>query len=86
MQEKKKQIILTAIANTVKNLRGRRSQFMLGAEFDIPSSVISDLERGVKDPQLTTLMKLSRAFGLTISDFMKEFEKELPSDFSVCDE
>lgn len=86
MQEEKKQIILAAIADTVKKLRGRKSQFMLGAEFDIPSSVISDLERGIKDPQLTTLMKLSRAFGLTISDFMKEFEKELPSGFSVCDE
>ncbi len=86
MQVKKKEVILKAISKTVKRLRGDKSQFMIGAEFDIPSSVISDLEREVKDPQLTTLMKLSRAFGLTISEFMLEFEKELPSDFSVCDE
>lgn len=86
MQQKNKKIILAAIAQTVKKLRGTKSQFMTGAEFDIPSSVISDIERGVKDPQLTTLMKLSRAFGLSISEFMKQFEKELPSNFSVCDE
>lgn len=86
MQEKKKKIILYAISKTVKRLRGNKSQFMLGAEFDIPSSVISELERETKDPQLTTLMKLSTAFGLTISEFMSEFEKELPENFMVSDD
>ena len=59
---------------------------MLGAEYDIPSSVLSDLERAVKDPQLTTLFKLSEAFGLSISEFMAELEKELPENFSVGEE
>ena len=59
---------------------------MLGAEYDIPSSVISDIERAVKDPQLTTLIKLSGAFNLSISEFMKEFEKELPLNFIIYDE
>lgn len=86
MQDARKKIILNAIAKTVKRLRGTKSQFMLGAEFDIPSSVLSDLERAVKDPQLTTLFKLAGAFGLSISQFMGELEKELPENFSVCDE
>ena len=86
MQEAKKKIVFNAIAKTVKRLRGKKSQFMLGAEFDIPSSVLSDLERAVKDPQLTTLFKLAGAFGMTISQFMQELEKELPEKFSVCDE
>lgn len=86
MQDVKKKIIFSAIAKTVKRLRGKKSQFMLGAEYDIPSSVLSDLERAVKDPQLTTLFKLSGAFGLTISQFMKELEKDLPENFSVCEE
>lgn len=86
MQEAKKKIIFNAIARTVKRLRGEKSQFMLGAEFDIPSSVLSDLERSVKDPQLTTLFKLAGAFGLSISQFMEELEKELPENFSVCEE
>ena len=86
MQDIKKKVICSSIAKTVKRLRGTKSQFMLGAEYDIPSSVLSDLERGVKDPQLTTLFKLSGAFGLSISQFMKELEKELPQNFSVNEE
>lgn len=86
MQDVKKKIIFSAIAKTVKRLRGKKSQFMLGAEYDIPPSVLSDLEREVKDPQLTTLLKLSGAFGLTISQFMQELEKDLPEKFSVCEE
>ena len=85
MQDKKRKLIKDALAKTVKRLRGDKSQFMLGAEFDIPSSVISDIERKVKDPQLTTLFKLSDSFGLTISQFMTEVEKELPKNFSVSD-
>ncbi|MBO6087348.1 helix-turn-helix transcriptional regulator [bacterium] len=85
MQEQKRKIIMKSLASAVKRLRGNKSQFMLGAEYDIPSSVISDIERNVKDPQLTTLFKLADAFGLTISQFMKELEKELPDNFSVSD-
>lgn len=86
MQDIKKKVICSSIAKTVKRLRGTKSQFMLGAEYDIPSSVLSDLERGGKDPQLTTLFKLAGAFGLSISQFMKELEKELPQNFSVNEE
>ena len=86
MQDIKKKIIYSAIGKTVKRLRGTKSQFMLGAEYDIPSSVLSDLERGVKDPQLTTLFKIAGAFDLSISEFMKELEKELPENFTVNDE
>lgn len=86
MQEDKKKVILNAIGRVTKKLRGSKSQFILGAEYDIPSSILSELERGTKDPQLTTLMKLSNAFGLSISEFMLEFEKELPNNFSIGDE
>lgn len=86
MQEGKKKLIYKALAKTVKRLRGKKSQFILGAEYDIPSSVISDIERSVKDPQLTTLFKLANAFGLSISQFLKELEKELPENFSVSDD
>ena len=86
MQDVRKKIIFNALAKTVKRLRGKKSQFMLGAEYDIPSSVISDVERGVKDPQLTTLFKFSSGFGLSISQFMAELEKDLPEDFHVYEE
>lgn len=85
MQPEKKKIILQSIATTINRLRRNKnkSQFMLGAEYDIASSILSELERGNKDPQLTTLLKLSRAFDLSISEFMAEFEKELPNGFTI---
>lgn len=86
MQDVKKEIVFKAIAKTVKKLRGEKSQFLLGAEYDIPSSVLSDLERAVKDPQLTTLLKLANAFDLSISKFMEEFEKELPENFNILED
>jgi transcriptional regulator with XRE-family HTH domain len=85
MQEEKKQIILSALAKASKRLRGDKSQYMLGAEYDIPSSVISDIERGVKDPQLTTIFKLAFGYNMSLSEFVKELEKELPENFSITD-
>ena len=63
----------------------KNSQYILGAEYDIPSSVISDIEREVKDPQLTTLFKLASAYNMSLSEFSKELEKELPENFSIID-
>lgn len=86
MQENKKQIILNALAITVKKLRGKKSQYTLGGEYGIPTSVISDIERRVKDPQLTTIFKLSEAFNLSVSAFVAEIMKELPKDFKLTDD
>ena len=86
MQVNKRKTILNSLAAIVKRLRGNKSQRLLGDEFDIPFSVISDIEREVKDPQLTTIFKLAKAFNLSVSEFMLELEKDLPEDFSVIDE
>ena len=86
MQEEKRKIILSALAKTIKRLRSNKSQRLLGDEYDIPFSVISDIEREVKDPQLTTIFKFAGAFNMSISQFMIELEKELPKNFSVNDD
>lgn len=86
MQEYKKKIVRESIAKTVKKLRKNKSQYLHGAEYGIASSILSDIERGVKDPQLTTLLKLAHSFELSISKFMAEFEKELPDKFFNDDE
>lgn len=85
MQDKKK-IILNALAKTLKTLRKKQSQFMLASENDISTSIISLIERGLKDPQLTTLFKLAEAFNMNLSDFIKQIESELPENFSLIDQ
>lgn len=86
MQDAKKKYILKALSKATLKLRGNKSRYMLSAEYDIPYSVLNYIENEDKDPQLTTLFKLARAFDLSISEFMKEIEKELPKNFSAIDE
>ena len=84
MQDKKK-CILSALAKTLKELRGERSQFIVASENDIPISILSTAERGIKDPQLTTIYKLAEAYNLSFSEFAKLIEKNLPKDFSIIE-
>ena len=85
MQSNKKEMICKALAKIVKKLRGKRSQFMLASENDISISIISTIERGLKDPQLTTIFKLAEMFNIDADEFIKLINKELPNDFSLID-
>jgi len=85
MQDDKRKIILAAVAKAVRKLRGDKSQYLLGAEYDISTSLLSTLERGLKDPQLTTLFNLANAFNMTTSEFVQKIENELPQNFTVDD-
>ncbi len=86
MQEDVKKLICITAGNTYKKLRGNKSQYVIGAEYSIPSSVISELERGKKDPQLTTIFKLAESCGLKPSEFLAKIEEALPKDLKVCDD
>lgn len=86
MQEDVKKLICLMTGKTYKMLRGNKSQYVIGAEYGIPSSVISELERGRKDPQLTTIFKLAESCGLRPSEFVAKIEEALPSDLKVCDD
>ncbi len=83
--EEKKQKILNSLAKTVNKLRGRQSQFMLASENDISASIISTVERGLKDPQLTTFYKLAEALNTRPHKLMKMIEDNLPDDFTMID-
>ncbi len=83
--EHKKQIIKNALAETVIELRGKKSQFKLASENDISIAIISTIERGLKDPQLTTVFKLAEAFDMDIIKFLTILKAKLPKDFSLID-
>ncbi len=81
----KKKIICLAMGKAIKKLRGKKSLFMLGAENDISTSILSTIEKGTKDPQLTTVIKLAEAFNLSFEQLARLVEKELPKDFSLIE-
>ena len=88
MQEKisdNKQTILNALALTLKELRRGKSQFIFSSENDISISIISMIERGLKDPQLTTIFKLAEACNISPSKFIAKISEKLPPDFYLIE-
>lgn len=88
MQEKieeKKKIILKSLAKQARKLRGEKSQFILSSEYDISVSIISTIERALKDPQITTIFKLAEAYNIKASELVKLIEDDLPENFSLID-
>lgn len=83
--DENKKIILKLLAKHAKELRGEKRQFILACEGDISVSIISTIERAMKDPQLTTIFKLAEALNIKPSEFIKLIEKDLPKDFSMVD-
>lgn len=84
-KNKNKKILLNALAETMKELRGEKSQFILASENDISISIISQAERALKDPQLTTLFKLAEAYNMDLDVFIKTIIKKLPKEFSLIE-
>ena len=84
-KDNKKQLILNAQAEICKKLRGDKSQFLHSSENGISSSIISTIERGLKDPQLTTLFKLAESYNIKASELLRMIENKLPKDFHMIE-
>mgnify|MGYP002620695918 CR=1 FL=1 len=83
--DKKKKLILKSFGKHVKRLRGEQSQFIFASENDISASIISTIERAIKDPQLTTIFKLAEGLNIKASELIKLIEDDLPKDFSLIE-
>ena len=51
-------------------------------EYDIGNGLLSRLEAGKIDTQITTLWKLANAFDMNLSELAQLIEKELPAGFN----
>ncbi len=80
-----KKLIQNAAGIALKKLRKEHSQFMFCSENDISLSIVSTLERGIKDPQLTTVFKIAEALNIKASEFVRLIEEELPENFSLIE-
>nr|WP_319572362.1 helix-turn-helix transcriptional regulator [uncultured Draconibacterium sp.] len=65
-----------------KVLRAEREKKKLSQEklaelCDLDRTYISLLERGLRQPTLTTIFRLSRSLGITPSEFIQEVEKKM---------
>jgi len=83
--EDKKKILRQALAELLKEFRGNKSQFLFASENDISVSIISNIERGLKDPQLSTIFKLAEACNLSCDKFIELLIKKLPANFYLIE-
>jgi transcriptional regulator with XRE-family HTH domain len=83
MQELKKEL-QKAIAKVVKEHR-TKSITKSADEIGMGKSMWADLENGIKDPQISTLWRISEGLEILPHDLIKMIEDELREDFSFLE-
>lgn len=86
MQEKKT-IISQTIGKIVKEYRQKqhKSISLISDEIGMTKSMWADLEKGIKDPQLTTVIRIAEALNVKSSEIIIKLEDELGENFSLID-
>lgn len=77
--------ILEVLAKKTKELRGDISQFVFCQKNHLSTSILSMVERAIKDPQLTTVFKLAKALGVRPSQYIKFIEEDLPRKLKLLE-
>lgn len=85
MQEEnkeKRQILLNAIAKTVKNLRKKKEKSisLISDELNISKSIWSDIELGKSDMQISTFWRIAEALEISPEELIIEVKKSLPKN------
>lgn len=83
-----KLILKNKLAEKIKTLREKsgKSITLLSNEVDLSKSIWSDLEKGKKDPQFSTLWRIAESLGAPLSCIILEIEKEIKDKVSFIDE
>ena len=81
MQPKEKEFAII-LGNLVRKLRreNTKNYSLYLDENLIPSSTLQTLESAKSSPKLYTLMRILGGMGISLADFAKLLEKELPKD------
>ena len=76
-----------AIAKIIKDLRLSRhkSISLICAEIGMTKSMWADLEKGIKDPQLSTFFRIAEALDIPLSKLIIQLENKLGDNFSFID-
>ena len=78
------QILLSKIVKE-KRQNLHKSITLISNEICMTKSMWGDLERGKKDPQLSTIWRISEALEIPLSSLIWELEQKLGSNFSLID-
>lgn len=62
-----------------------KSISLISAEIGMTKSMWADLEKGIKDPQMSTFLRICEALNIAPSQIIEELTKVLGSDFSLIE-
>lgn len=82
-----KQLLQRILAEIVKELRlkQKKSISLSSAEIGITKSIWADLEKGIKDPQLSTVWRIAEGLEIQPSQLIKLIEEKLGKNFTFLD-
>ena len=86
LKDEKLKIFKQALSRLLKNIAKGKSATTIAASYGIPPSIISNIFKGEKDPQISTFYRLAEAFNINPSELTDMIFKELPENFMFAEE
>ena len=82
---KNNKIMQKALSEIIRKHRQdqNKSISLISDEIGMTKSMWADLEKSIKDPQLSTLWRISEALDIPMSTIIIELEKVLGKDFTL---
>ena len=83
--EKNKKFVQQKLSEIIKNLRLKQNKSisLISNEIGMTKSMWADLEKAIKDPQLTTLLRIAEGLEIPLSRIILQLEKSLGKEFSL---
>lgn len=66
-------------------LKSKKSISQISAEIGMTKSMWADLEKGIKDPQMSTLWRICEGLEIEVFEVLKELKKELNKNFTFIE-
>lgn len=80
-----KEILQQTLAEIIKSARieKKKSISLISNEVGMTKSIWADMEKGIKDPQFSTVFRMAEGLEISIIDIMNELIKKLPDEFTL---
>lgn len=88
LTEKQKKFIIfkQAVCRALKKLTKDTAYTTVVGSYEISPSILTPIFKGIKDPQLSTIFRVSQAYQLDPRDFVGMVIDELPQGFVFSEE
>ncbi len=84
MQDRKKEF-KKLLGNLIREKRSEanKSISLVSDEIDLSKSVWFEIENGNRDPQITTMWRISEALNIPLSEFIKGIENKIGTNYFI---